>query len=72
VVEEDATQRPYIVNEVKLKTVSHFSGDKTNHGKRSYQRNRKKMFQKKRGEEDEKCTPSKDIFVYVNRCSFRE
>lgn len=26
-VEEDATQSPFMVNEVRLKTVSHFSGD---------------------------------------------
>lgn len=26
-VEEDATQGPFMVNEVRLKTVSHFSGD---------------------------------------------
>lgn len=69
-VEEDATQGPFMVNEVRLKTVSHFSGDQqaaNDHisDRLEYAPNvrkaRRKEIEKRKLK---KCTP-KSIFVNV-------
>lgn len=68
-VEEDATQGPFMVNEVRLETVSHFSGDQQDDisdrpGICSEKKIEEKLREMWKEIENKNCTP-KSIFVNV-------